>query len=161
MGALVQFVTDPEKEHNMYNHHSLPNKGVGWIISCAFFLCVNVVGKVTDLRCLKSHLWLILSIPSAHTHTYTHVCTHSNTQCTQVGISLQRMTDTCVRTAIKGTGAVRSTVYRKLFALSPFHAEVRGGWRHSDLFAVPFLLTDKSSRPGGVNAVIKVCAQAE
>lgn len=36
--SLVQYVSDPKKNFNMYNADPIPNNGVGWILSTMFFL---------------------------------------------------------------------------------------------------------------------------
>ncbi|EFJ46358.1 ABC transporter [Volvox carteri f. nagariensis] len=42
--SLVQFVTPIKRNPNLYNQADIPNKGVGWILSCAFFLDSILVG---------------------------------------------------------------------------------------------------------------------
>jgi ATP-binding cassette subfamily C (CFTR/MRP) protein 1 len=42
--SLVQFVTPVTRSGNMYNQSTIPNDGVGWILSCAFFLDSILVG---------------------------------------------------------------------------------------------------------------------
>ena len=42
--SLVQFVSDPVKNPNIYNQNDIPNNGVGWILSCAFFIDSILVG---------------------------------------------------------------------------------------------------------------------
>jgi len=55
-----------------------------------------------------------------HTHIHTPLPFH-----TQVGISLQRMADSSVRTGIKLRSALMSEVFRKTFVLSAQHTKVR------------------------------------
>jgi len=42
--SLVQYCTDPATATNIYNDNDIPNKGVGWILSSAFFLDSILVG---------------------------------------------------------------------------------------------------------------------
>ncbi|GFR52364.1 hypothetical protein Agub_g14922 [Astrephomene gubernaculifera] len=42
--SLVEFVTPISRQGNLYNRSTMPHKGVGWILSCAFFLDSILVG---------------------------------------------------------------------------------------------------------------------
>ncbi|KXZ48458.1 hypothetical protein GPECTOR_27g628 [Gonium pectorale] len=42
--SLVQFVTPVKRQGNLYNRSTMPNNGVGWILSCAFFIDSVLVG---------------------------------------------------------------------------------------------------------------------
>ncbi|GLI63446.1 hypothetical protein VaNZ11_006418 [Volvox africanus] len=42
--SLVQFVTPISRNGNMYNKSTIPHDGIGWILSCAFFLDSVLVG---------------------------------------------------------------------------------------------------------------------
>jgi hypothetical protein len=66
--SLVQFVTPVSSNGNMYNRNTMPNNGVGWILSAMFFLDSVLVGIALQRMgdaCVRSGIKLRAALMAA------------------------------------------------------------------------------------------------